>query len=288
MNRCKVAVAQYALGHTIDTNLEQIADAVRNAADEGADLVLLPELGHLPYFCIEEDARYFSLAETIPGPASDHYAGLARKASIIVVTTLFEKSPGDVYHNTAVVYDKDGSIAGTCRKMHIPNDPGYYEQFYFAEGTQGFHPIETSLGRLGVMICFDQWFPEAARSMTLNGAELLLYPSAIGFDPDDDDSEQIRQRNAWITIQKSHAIANGIPVLFSNRLGREMAKAETGMTADFWGSSHIVGPFGEVLAKAPVDRPAVISAGIDPEESRRVREIWPFLEMRRDGFYGLS
>ncbi|MCG8324070.1 MAG: acyltransferase [Thiotrichales bacterium] len=283
MKNFHAAVAQYALCKDVDHNLQCALDAIRMAADQGADLVLLPELGYRHYFCIEKNREYFNYAETIPGPTTEILAGYARQYSIIVVTTIFEKASANTFYNTAVVLEKNGDLAGTWRKRHLPNDPGYYEQFYFSAGNRGYLPVQTSIGTLGVMVCYDQWFPEAARAMTLAGAQLLLYPSAIGFDPDDADPEQIRQRNAWITIQKSHAIANGVPVLFSNRLGREQAESAD-IVIDFWGSSHIIGPFGEVLAKAPVDQPAVITAGIDPEESRRVRDTWPFLQQRRTDF----
>jgi len=285
MKKIPVAVAQYALVHDIQENLKHARLAVQEAANKETEIVLLPELGTLPYFCIEQNKTYFDLAETIPGPTTEKYCALAKKFSIIIVTTLFEKLSGNNYYNTAVVIEKNGHIAGLYRKMHVPNDPGYYERFYFTPGDQGFKPVETCIGKLGVMICYDQWFPEAARTMALAGADMLLYPSAIGFDPDDNDREQIRQRNAWITIQKAHAIANGLPVLFSNRIGTESATEKNGITTGFWGSSHIIGPFGEVLAKAPVDQTTVITAEIDPDETKHIRNIWPFLDDRRTDAY---
>lgn len=285
MKKFRVAVAQYSLGHDVQENLKHARVAVQEAARKENDIVLLPELGTLPYFCIEQNKTYFDLAETIPGPTTEIYCDMAKEFSIIIVTTLFEKLSGNIYYNTAVVIEKNGLIAGSYRKMHLPNDPGYYERFYFTPGDQGFKPIETSIGKLGVMICYDQWFPEAARTMTLAGADMLLYPSAIGFDPDDNDREQIRQRNAWIIIQKAHAIANCLPVLFSNRTGIESAAEKNGITTEFWGSSHIIGPFGEVLAKSPINQPTVIMAEIDPEETIQIRNLWPFLDDRRTDAY---
>ncbi len=276
-------MTQYALTQNLQENLHRIYNAVEQAASANADLVLLPELAHLPYFCIEQNNQHFELADTIPGTISDFYSETAKTFSIIIVTTLFEQAENNQYFNSALVFEKDGTIAGSYQKTHIPNDPGYYEQFYFSANVQPFNPIETSVGKLGVLICYDQWFPEAARAMTLAGAEILLYPSAIGFDINDSDQEQIRQRNAWITVQKSHAIANGLPVLFSNRIGLESDKKQSVKT-DFWGSSHIVGPFGEVLAKATVDQDRLIVADIDPGAIEQVRSVWPFLQQRQS-FY---
>lgn len=284
----KAAVVQHACHQDRDENLNCSLAAIQQAAGLGADLVLLPELHTLPYFCMNEDARHFDLAETIPGPTTDILAKHAADLHIVIVACIFERRTRGLYHNTAVVFDRDGSIAGTYRKMHIPDDPGYYEKFYFTPGDQGFIPVNTSVGKLGVMVCWDQWFPEAARLMALAGAELLLYPSAIGWEPDDSEEEKARQHRAWLTIQQSHAIANNLPVIVSNRTGHEADP--TGYTGgtDFWGSSFITGPQGEILAEAPVDSSTVISAEIDSEKTDTLRRIWPYFRDRRiDAYAGL-
>ena len=286
MNRkIKIAVIQHECVRDCARNLEKSIDGISEAAGMGADIVLLPELHTLPYFCVEEDARHFDLAEPVPGPTTETLSQLAREKNIIIIDTIFEKRAKGLYHNTAVVLDKDGTMAGCYRKMHIPDDPGYHEKFYFTPGDQGFIPINTSVGKLGVLICWDQWFPEAARLMALAGAEMLFYPSAIGWNPDDDEEEKVRQRNAWMVIQKSHAVANNLPVITSNRIGHEPDPSEKTRGSIFWGSSFIAGQQGEVLAKATVDKPAVIVAGIDTGRTDTVRRIWPYFRDRRIDAY---
>jgi len=281
----KVAVVQHDCSPDYNSNLDKSISGIHKAAKLGADIVLLPELHALPYFCVSEDARNFDLAESIPGPTTKILAKHAEDLKIIIVASIFEQRAKGIYHNTAVVLDNNGSIAGIYRKMHIPDDPGYYEKFYFTPGDQGFIPIETSVGKLGVMVCWDQWFPEAARLMTLAGAELLFYPSAIGWDLNDTEEEKVRQRNAWMTIQKSHAIANSLPVIVSNRVGHEHDPTEKTNGADFWGSSFIAGPQGEILAKAPIDKADVIIAEIDSKRTDAIRRIWPYLRDRRIDAY---
>ena len=284
-SKVKVAVIQHACTQDYIRNLENSVNGINEAASLGADIVLLPELHTLPYFCVEEDVRYFDLAETVPGRTTEILSQLAREKNIIIIDTIFEKRAKGLYHNTAVVLDRDGTMAGTYRKMHIPDDPGYYEKFYFTPGDQGFIPINTSVGKLGVLICWDQWFPEAARLMALAGAEMLFYPSAIGWNPDDDEEEKVRQRNAWMVIQKSHAVANNLPVITSNRIGHEPDPSASTRGSEFWGSSFIAGQQGELLAKATVDKPAVIVAEIDTGRTDTVRRIWPYLRDRRVDAY---
>lgn len=284
-SKIKVAVVQHECGQDYARNLEHSSNGIREAAALGADLVLLPELHTLPYFCVDEDARHFDLAEPVPGPTTEVLSKLAREKNIIIIASIFEKRAKGLYHNTAVVLDKDGTFAGSYRKMHIPDDPGYYEKFYFTPGDQGFIPITTSAGKLGVLVCWDQWFPEAARLMALAGAEMLFYPSAIGWNPDDDEEEKVRQRNAWMVIQKAHAVANNIPVIVSNRIGHEPDPSAKTKGSEFWGSSFIAGQQGELLAKATVDKPAVIVAGIDTGRTDTVRRIWPYFRDRRIDAY---
>jgi N-carbamoylputrescine amidase len=265
---------------------------VREAADKGAELVLLQELHRSLYFCQTEDTAVFDLAETIPGPSTDTLGALAKELDIVIVGSLFEKRATGLYHNTAVVLEKDGSLAGIYRKMHIPDDPGFYEKFYFTpgdadfnDGRSGFSPIETSVGKLGLLVCWDQWYPEAARLMALAGADLLLYPTAIGWDPSDDDGEKQRQLSAWITIQRAHGIANGLPVLVANRTGFEQSPVgESGI--QFWGNSFVCGPQGEFLAQADSDSEQVLLADVDMQRSESVRRIWPYLRDRRVDAYG--
>lgn len=286
MNRLlKIAVVQHACGQDYQANLELSRNGIRTAAAEGSAIVLLPELHTLPYFCVEEDVRHFDLAESIPGPTTDTLAQLARELGVIIIASLFEKRAHGLYHNTAVVLERDGSIAGTYRKMHIPDDPGYYEKFYFTPGDQGFTPIATSAGRLGVLVCWDQWFPEAARLMALAGAEMLFFPSAIGWNPDDEEEEQVRQRNAWMVVQKAHAVSNNLPVITSNRIGHEPDPSGRTKGSVFWGSSFIAGQQGELLAKATVDKPAVITAEIDTARTDSVRRVWPYFRDRRIDAY---
>jgi N-carbamoylputrescine amidase len=288
-NTFKVSVVQHTCSKDYNVNIERSLSGIREASQNGANIVLLPELNSLPYFCIDEDTANFDLAESVPGPTTDRLGQNAREFGLIIITTVFEKRARGIYHNTAVVLDTDGSLAGTYRKMHIPDDPGFYEKFYFTPGDQGFLPVETSIGKLGVLICWDQWFPEAARLMALAGAECLFYPSAIGWEPDENEQEKVRQRNAWITIQKAHAVANNLPVVVSNRLGRESGHSESSPVTEFWGSSFIAGQQGETLAKAPIDQAVVISAEINPDRTDTVRRIWPYFRDRRiDAYQGLT
>ncbi|MGH8460267.1 MAG: carbon-nitrogen hydrolase [Stenotrophobium sp.] len=275
-------------------NLQMSEDGIRAAHAGGAQLVLLQELHTSLYFCQHESTELFDLAETIPGPSTQWLGKLAKSLGIVIVGSLFEKRAPGLYHNTAVVLERDGSLAGTYRKMHIPDDPGYYEKFYFTPGDAGsaagggFTPIQTSVGKLGVLVCWDQWYPEAARLMALAGAELLLYPTAIGWNPADAPDEQARQRDAWVTIQRSHAVANGLPVLVANRVGFEADP--TGQTAgsQFWGHSFVAGPQGEILAQAG-EREDVLLVDVDLARSEHVRRWWPFLRDRRvDAYADLS
>ncbi len=259
-------------------NIERLCDGVSDLARRGAELVVLQELHNTLYFCDIEDVGRFDLAEPIPGPSTDIYGRLARETGVVLVTSLFEKRATGLYHNTAVVFDKDGSMAGRYRKMHIPDDPGYYEKFYFAPGDLGFKPIQTSVGCLGVLVCWDQWYPEAARLMALQGAELLIYPTAIGYDPNDTPDEQQRQRQAWQLVMRGHAVANGLPVVAVNRVGQE---GET----RFWGSSFVCGPQGEMYYEASENEEESIIVSIDMGRSEQVRRWWPFLRDRRIDSY---
>lgn len=273
-----------------EANLANIEQRVGEAAQRGARLVLLQELHNGPYFCQHESVEEFDLAETIPGPSTERLSVLAKRHGIVLVSSLFERRAAGLYHNTAVVFETDGSIAGKYRKMHIPDDPGFYEKFYFTPGDIGFEPIQTSVGRLGVLVCWDQWYPEGARLMALAGAELLLYPTAIGWDPSDAQDEKDRQRNAWILSHRGHAVANGLPVLSVNRVGFEpspMAAEKTAGAAgiQFWGSSHVLGPQGEYLAEAKTMEPEILMAEVDLGRSEHVRRIWPFLRDRRIDAY---
>ena len=262
------------------TNLDFSIEKIREAAIAGADLVVLPELHLDPYFCQTEDYHNFDLAQPIPGSATEILSAIAKNLQIVIVSTIFEKRTAGLYHNTAVVFDKDGSIAGKYRKMHIPDDPGFYEKYYFTPGDLGFKPIETSIGKLGVLICWDQWYPEAARLMALAGAELLIYPTAIGWDKRDSREERHRQLEAWITIQRSHAVANGIPVISCNRIGFEQA-ADSNQGILFWGNSFIAGSQGEIITRAGDTEVRLLSCTLDSARSERVRQIWPFLRDRR-------
>ena len=265
-------------------NLSVIEARVAEAAKRGAQLVLLQELHNGPYFCQHEAVSEFDLAETIPGPSTERLGKLAKEHGVVLVSSLFEKRATGLYHNTAVVFERDGSVAGKYRKMHIPDDPGFYEKFYFTPGDLGFEPINTSVGRLGLMVCWDQWYPEGARLMALAGAELLLYPTAIGWDPEDEQPEKDRQRNAWILSHRGHAVANGLPVLSCNRVGHEASPLGTSGIR-FWGSSHVLGPQGEFLAEANQDAPDILMAEVDMARSEHVRRIWPFLRDRRIDAY---
>lgn len=285
MTRIVVGLVQQTAGEDRVANLAASEAGVRAAAARGARLVLLQELHLGVYFCQNQDTRRFDLAEGIPGPATERLGALARELNIVLVGSVFERRAAGVYHNTAVVLERDGKIAGTYRKMHIPDDPGYHEKFYFTPGDTGFVPIDTSVGRLGVLVCWDQWYPEAARLMALAGAEILLYPTAIGWDPRDDAAEKTRQREAWIVIQRAHAIANGMPLLACNRVGFEPDSAGRLAGIEFWGSSFIAGPQGEILAQAPSDAPTVLTAEVDLRRAEDVRRIWPFLRDRRIDAY---
>jgi N-carbamoylputrescine amidase len=269
---------------SVPANLDAIEAGLREAARGGAQLVLLQELHNGPYFCQHESVDEFERAETIPGPSTQRIGALAEELALVVVASLFERRAAGLYHNTAVVFDRKKEICGRYRKMHIPDDPAYYEKFYFTPGDLGFAPVATSLGKLGVLVCWDQWYPEAARLMALAGAELLLYPTAIGWDPADADAEKNRQRDAWITVQRGHAVANGIPLLACNRFGFE-ASPDGGRGLQFWGSSFVAGPQGELLAQAATDRRELLTVGIDMQRSEAVRRIWPFLRDRRIDAY---
>ena len=278
-------IQQHNTGDLRDNRL-RLGEKIRSAAADGAELIVLQELHDGLYFCQTEDVDLFDLAEPIPGPATDFYGQLAQELGVVIVTSLFEKRAPGLYHNTAVVLERDGSIAGVYRKMHIPDDPGYYEKFYFTPGDLGFHPIETSVGRLGLLVCWDQWYPEAARLMALAGAELLIYPTAIGYDDRDDREEQERQRSAWQLVMRGHAVANGLPVIAVNRVGREPAPGddpEAGIT--FWGSSFATGPQGEMLTELPLDEEATEIIDIDLKRCELVRRWWPFLRDRRIDHY---
>ncbi len=281
----KIGLVQQACSEDRAANLAASVAGVRAAHAQGARLVLLQELHTGVYFCQTEDTARFDQAEAIPGPATDELGVLARELGIVIVASLFERRAAGLYHNTAVVLERDGTIAGRYRKMHIPDDPGFYEKFYFTPGDLGFAPIDTSVGRLGVLVCWDQWYPEAARLMALAGAELLLYPTAIGWDPRDGETEQARQREAWITVQRAHAIANGLPVVVANRVGLEPDPSGSSKGIRFWGSSFITGPQGEILAEAGRDQPTVLVHEIDLERTESVRRIWPFLRDRRIDAY---
>lgn len=289
-SRLTIGCVQQACGSDDPAvNLEASFMGVRQAARQGAELVLLPELHTGPYFCQTEDCSRFDLAEPIPGPTVDALGTLARELRVVIVASLFERRAPGLYHNTAVVLEKDGSIAGKYRKMHIPDDPGYYEKFYFTPGDLGFTPIDTSVGRLGVLVCWDQWYPEAARLMALAGAELLLYPTAIGWNPDDEAAEQQRQLEAWITIQRGHAIANGLPVIVSNRIGRESEPSHQSSGIVFWGNSFGAGPQGEFLCRGSADEERILIIEVDRRRSEDIRRIWPFLRDRRiDAYAGLT
>lgn len=281
----KVGIIQQQNTASIDSNRNRIADKIARLANDGAQLIVNQELHDSLYFCQTESTDLCDLAVAIPSSATEFYAQLARKHSVIIVTSLFERRAPGLYHNTAVVFEKDGSVAGMYRKMHIPDDPAYYEKFYFTPGDLGFKPINTSVGRLGVLVCWDQWYPEAARLMALHGAELLIYPTAIGWESSDTPEEQARQREAWITIQRGHAIANGLPVISVNRTGHEPDPSGATNGIQFWGSSFVSGPQGEFLYQAHSDTEATAIVDIDLTRSEHVRRWWPFLRDRRIDAY---
>ena len=281
----KIGLVQQACSDDRAQNIETSLAGVREAAKQGAQLVLLPELHAGPYFCQVEDTGNFDRAEPILGPTTEALGRLAKELEIVIVGSIFERRAAGIYHNPAVVLERNGRLAGIYRKMHIPDDPGYYEKFYFTPGDLGFAPIQTSVGVLGVLVCWDQWYPEAARLMALNGAEVLLYPTAIGWDPRDEESETARQREAWLTIQRAHAIANGLPVVACNRVGLEPDPSGQSRGIRFWGSSFVAGPQGELLAQAATDKPEVLIAETNRKRSEDVRRIWPFLRDRRIDAY---
>jgi N-carbamoylputrescine amidase len=277
---------QHACGDDRRANLDETIKGINSAADKGAQLVLLQELHTGRYFCQCERSAQFDMAEAIPGPTTEQLAAVARERSVVIVASLFERRTAGIYHNTAVVFERDGTIAGCYRKMHIPDDPGYYEKFYFTPGDLGFTPIQTSVGKLGVLVCWDQWYPEAARLMALAGAELLLYPTAIGWTITEEAGEMQRQRDAWTIVQRGHAVANGLPLLTCNRIGFEPDPAGHLPGLLFWGSSFIAGPQGEILAQASTDQPEVVVHQLDMRRSEVVRRNWPFLRDRRIDAYG--
>jgi len=284
VNTLTIGLVQQSCDENRDVNLAKSIESIRSASAMGAKLVVLQELHAGLYFCQCEDPAYFDQAEAIPGPTTDIFSDVAKEFGVVIVTSMFERRAPGLYHNTAVVIDIDGSIAGKYRKMHIPDDPAFYEKFYFTPGDLGFSPVRTSAGNLGVLVCWDQWYPEAARLMALAGAELLIYPTAIGWDPNDADEEKIRQKDAWMTVQRAHAVANGIPVLSVNRTGFEPDPAGLGAGIDFWGGSFAAGPQGELLAQAGADEEVLI-VEINKERTETVRRIWPFLRDRRIDAY---
>ena len=285
----RAGIVQQSCSADIKTNLEKLHRNIASVAQAGADLVVLQELHNTPYFCQTEDTSLFDLAEPIPGPSTGFYSEIAAAYRIVLVTSLFERRAAGLYHNTAVVFDTDGSIAGIYRKMHIPDDPAYYEKFYFTPGDIGFEPIQTSIGKLGVQVCWDQWYPEGARLMALKGAEILIYPTAIGWDSTDTQEEKLRQTGAWITVQRGHAVANGLPVIAVNRVGLELDPSGQTNGILFWGNSFVAGPQGEILAQASNTKEENLVVSIDMGRSENVRRWWPFLRDRRiDEFKDLT
>ena len=277
----KIGILQQHNVADSEENIRRIAEGIKNLAHRGAQLIVLQELHNSLYFCQVEDVNNFDMAEPIPGPSTRLYGELAKQYGVVIVTSLFEKRSPGLYHNTAVVLEKDGTIAGMYRKMHIPDDPAYYEKFYFTPGDLGFHPIDTSVGRLGVLVCWDQWYPEAARLMALQGAQILIYPTAIGYESSDSAEEQARQREAWTTVQRGHAVANGLPVVAVNRVGWEEDPSHQTAGIQFWGSSFIAGPQGELCYQASEKDEECQIIDIDMAHSEQVRRWWPFLRDRR-------
>ncbi len=289
MRVIKIGLVQQSNVESVEQNKRKLAANIAEAAHRGAQLIVLQELHNSLYFCQTEDTDKFDLAEPIPGPSTAFYAQLAREHGVVLVTSLFEKRAPGLYHNTAVVFDTDGSMAGKYRKMHIPDDPAYYEKFYFTPGDLGFTPIQTSLGKLGVQVCWDQWYPEGARLMALRGAELLIYPTAIGWESTDTPEEKSRQLGAWVIAQRGHAVANGLPVVAVNRVGHEPDPSGQTNGIQFWGNSFVAGPQGEILAQASNTDEEVVVVDVDMERSENVRRWWPFLRDRRiDEFDGLT
>ena len=281
----KTGIIQQHNTADIQDNRQRLAESIRSLAKQGAELIVLQELHNSLYFCQTENVDLFDLAETIPGPSTDFFGALARELQVVIVTSLFERRAPGLYHNMAVVLEKDGSIAGKYRKMHIPDDPAYYEKFYFTPGDLGFHPIQTSVGRLGVLVCWDQWYPEAARLMALQGADMLIYPTAIGYESSDTPDEQERQRMAWQTVQRGHAVANGLPVVTVNRTGHEPDPSKQTNGIQFWGTSFVAGPQGELLYEAPRDSETTAIIDVNLQRSEQVRRWWPFLRDRRIDHY---
>ena len=281
----KIGLIQQQNVADVKQNMQHLATKIRELAKQGAELIVLQELHNSLYFCQVEHVDNFDLAEPIPGPSTDFYGHLAKELGVVIVTSLFERRAPGLYHNTAVVLEKDGTLAGKYRKMHIPDDPAYYEKFYFTPGDLGFHPIQTSVGRLGVLVCWDQWYPEAARLMALQGADLLIYPTAIGYESSDTPDEQERQRMAWQTVQRGHAVANGLPVVTVNRVGLEPDPSRQTNGIQFWGTSFVAGPQGELLFEAPKDKEVATIVDVDMQRSEQVRRWWPFLRDRRIDAY---
>lgn len=282
----KIGIIQLSKTSNVEQNRQKLADEMRRVAAQGAELIVNQELHDSLYFCQHEDIHECNLALPIPGEATEFYSSLARELSVVIVTSLFEKRAPGLYHNTAVVFEKDGTVAGKYRKMHIPDDPAYYEKFYFTPGDLGFKPIDTSVGKLGVLVCWDQWYPEAARLMALHGAEILIYPTAIGWESTDEHDEKVRQRDAWITVQRGHAVANGLPLVSVNRVGFEADPSGHTTGIQFWGSSFVAGPQGEFLYQAPTDMEVSTVVDVDLSRSEHVRRWWPFLRDRRIDAYG--
>jgi N-carbamoylputrescine amidase len=284
--RIKVGLVQQSVSLPVEQNMDKLRRNIKDVVSQGAELVVLQELHNAPYFCQTEDTNNFDYAEPIPGPSTQYYSVIAKEFGIVLVTSLFERRMAGLYHNTAVVFDKDGTMAGKYRKMHIPDDPAYYEKFYFTPGDIGFEPIETSLGKLGVLVCWDQWYPEAARLMAMKGAEILIYPTAIGWESSDTAEEKERQRCAWETIQRGHAVANGINVVSVNRVGYEADPSDVTGGITFWGNSFVAGPQGEILFRASNSEEQNAVVEIDITRSEDVRRIWPFFRDRRIDHYG--
>jgi len=286
MSILKVGIVQQSCGRDRMENIQKSLDGIKVCAEQGAQLVVLQELHTGIYFCQVEDTEMFDLALPVPGPDTEIFSKAAKDNGVVLVTSLFEKRAAGLYHNTSVIFEKDGSMAGKYRKMHIPDDPAYYEKFFFTPGDTGFHPIQTSAGKLGVLVCWDQWYPEAARLMALAGAELLIYPTAIGWESTDEQSEKVRQHGAWETVQRGHAVANGIPVIAVNRVGHEPDWSDITNGIQFWGQSFVAGPQGELIYRAPSDEAVNIVVDVDMQRSEKVRRIWPFLRDRRIDEYG--
>ncbi|MFY0651454.1 MAG: carbon-nitrogen hydrolase [Cyclobacteriaceae bacterium] len=277
----KIGLVQQRNVSEVETNISKLEANIRACASQGAELIVLQELHNTPYFCQTENVKNFDLAESIPGPSTDLFGKLAKELKIVLIISLFEKRAAGIYHNTAVVLERDGSIAGEYRKMHIPDDPAYYEKFYFTPGDLGFRPIQTSVGKLGVLVCWDQWYPEAARLMALQGADMLIYPTAIGWESTDSDEEKQRQLDAWMISQRAHAVANGLPVISANRTGYEPDPSGQTKGIQFWGNSFVCGPQGEILHQSPSDEEACAVVSLDLKHSEDVRRIWPFFRDRR-------